>query len=32
LKFSAEEAAQLWKFSGLHEVGRWSASWDAYSK
>jgi len=32
LKFSAEEAAQLWKYSGLHEVGRWSASSDAYSK
>jgi L-histidine Nalpha-methyltransferase / hercynylcysteine S-oxide synthase len=32
LKFSAEEAARLWKISGLHEVGRWSASSDAYSK
>lgn len=31
LKFSAEEAAQLWKDSGLDEVSRWSASSDAYS-
>jgi uncharacterized SAM-dependent methyltransferase len=32
LKFSAEEAAQLWQISDLNEVGRWSASSDAYSK
>lgn len=32
LKFSAGEAAHLWKDSGLSEVGRWSASSDAYSK
>jgi uncharacterized SAM-dependent methyltransferase len=32
LKFSVEEAAQLWKDSGLTEVSRWSASSDAYSK
>jgi uncharacterized SAM-dependent methyltransferase len=32
LKFSAEEAAQLWKISDLNEVGRWSASSGAYSK
>jgi uncharacterized SAM-dependent methyltransferase len=32
LKFSAEEAAQLWQKSGLNEVGRWSASSEAYSK
>ncbi len=32
LKFSAEDAAQLWKDSDLSEVGRWSASSDAYSK
>jgi hypothetical protein len=32
LKFSAEEAAQLWEKAGLNEVGRWSASSEAYSK
>jgi len=32
LKYSAEEASQLWEKSGLNEVGRWSASSDAYSK
>jgi L-histidine Nalpha-methyltransferase / hercynylcysteine S-oxide synthase len=32
LKFSAEEAARLWEGAGLKEVGRWSASSDAYSK
>ncbi len=32
LKFSAEEAAQLWQKSCLNEVGRWSASSEAYSK
>jgi uncharacterized SAM-dependent methyltransferase len=32
LKYSAEEASQLWERSGLNEVGRWSALSDAYSK
>jgi L-histidine Nalpha-methyltransferase / hercynylcysteine S-oxide synthase len=32
LKYSAEETSQLWEKSGLNEVGRWSASSDAYSK
>jgi uncharacterized SAM-dependent methyltransferase len=31
LKYSAEEAEQLWKASGLNEVGRWSASSESYS-
>ncbi len=32
LKFSAEEASELWGKSGLKEVSRWSASSEAYSK
>jgi len=32
LKYSAEEASQLWRLSGLLETDRWSASSDAYSK
>jgi L-histidine Nalpha-methyltransferase / hercynylcysteine S-oxide synthase len=31
LKYSAEETRQLWRASGLSEVGRWSASSEAYS-
>lgn len=31
LKYSAEETSQLWQASGLKEVGRWSASSEAYS-
>lgn len=31
LKYSAEETEQLWRASGLGEVGRWSASSEAYS-
>lgn len=30
LKYSAEEANQLWKDSGLNEVALWSASSEAY--
>ena len=32
LKYSPEEALQLWERSGLNEVKRWSASSDDYSK
>lgn len=32
LKYSADEANQLWKSSGLEEVNRWSASSDEYSQ
>jgi L-histidine Nalpha-methyltransferase / hercynylcysteine S-oxide synthase len=32
LKYSADEALQLWNGSGLYEVDRWSASSDNYSK
>lgn len=32
LKYSAEEATQLWQTAGLTEVNRWSASSEAYSK
>lgn len=32
LKYSTEQAAQLWEKSRLNEVGRWSASSDSYSK
>ncbi|RFU28267.1 hypothetical protein B7463_g8076, partial [Scytalidium lignicola] len=31
LKYSLEEAAQLWEAAGLKEVDRWSASSDAYN-
>lgn len=31
LKYSSEETSQLWNASGLNEVGRWSASSEAYS-
>lgn len=32
LKYSAEEATQLWQAAGMTEVSRWSASSEAYSK
>lgn len=32
LKYSAEEALQLWSGATLNETKRWSASSDAYSK
>lgn len=32
LKYSPEEASQLWKASGLKEIGKFAASSDAYSK
>ncbi len=32
LKYSSDDAEQLWKGSGLREVDRWSASSDAYSQ
>ncbi|KAH8808957.1 C-type lectin protein [Xylogone sp. PMI_703] len=31
LKYSQEEATQLWDVAGLKEMGRWSASSDAYN-
>jgi hypothetical protein len=31
IKYSPEETNQLWRASGLNEVGRWSASSEAYS-
>lgn len=32
LKYSSEEAGDLWKSSGLASIDRWTASSDAYSK
>lgn len=32
LKYSRQGANQLWNAAGLKEIGRWSASSDAYSK
>jgi uncharacterized SAM-dependent methyltransferase len=32
LKFSAENASELWEMSGLKEVSQWSASSEAYSE
>lgn len=32
LKYSEEESRVLWEFAGLKEIGKWSASGEAYSK
>ena len=32
LKYSPEEAKELWKSSGLIEISRWAASTESYSK